>query len=253
MVPRSPKQAIFWAIWRSWYPQRPSAAQPPRPNFPKGAPAGRPPLSRRPPLGRPSRAAGAPREVVPTRAPPRSFYCRGGRAASQSHGIMPGKLERIVFSDAAAAIFVKKKTKGTRSTKRHATRGRGGTDNISLWRELIDMIKAKGLAVSAALDLLAASEILSCFELQEEADLDPIRACIEKNVLPSFALVQSICPGELISSVAPALSCLSLGCVLVGANISHLNSAVVTPAAKPPTAAPPTPKPRQSLSHCWRC
>ena len=78
-------------------------------------------------------------------------------------------------------------------------------------------------------------------------DLDRIRACIEINELPSFALVQSICPGELISSVAPALSCLSLGCVLVGANISHLNSAVVTPAAKPPTAAPPTPKPRQSL------
>ena len=78
-------------------------------------------------------------------------------------------------------------------------------------------------------------------------DLDRIRACIEINELPSFALVQSICPSELISSVAPAFSCLSLGCVLVGANISHLNSAVVTPAAKPPTAAPPTPKPRQSL------
>ena len=89
----------------------------------------------------------------------------GGRVASQSHSIMPGKLVQIVFSDATAAIFVKKKTKGTRSTKRHATKGRNGTDSISLWRELIDMIKAKGLAVSAALDLLAASEILSCFSL----------------------------------------------------------------------------------------
>ena len=78
---------------------------------------------------------------------------------------MPGKLVQIVFSDATAAIFVKKKTKGTRSTKRHATKGRNGTDSISLWRELIVMIKAKGLAVSAALDLLAASEILSCFSL----------------------------------------------------------------------------------------
>jgi hypothetical protein len=72
---------------------------------------------------------------------------------------------------------------------------------ISLWRELIGRIEAKGLAVSAALDLFAASEILSCFELQEKADLDPIRACIEKNVLPSFALVQSICHGELLSFV----------------------------------------------------
>ena len=78
-------------------------------------------------------------------------------------------------------------------------------------------------------------------------DLDRIRACIEINELPSFALVQSICPGELISSVASAFSCLSLAFVLVGANISHLNSAVITPAAKLPTAAPPTPKPRQPL------
>ena len=78
---------------------------------------------------------------------------------------MPGKLVQIVFYEASAAISVKKQTKGTRSTKRHATKGRGGTDKISLWRELIVMIKAKGLAVSAALDLLAASEILSCFSL----------------------------------------------------------------------------------------
>jgi len=79
---------------------------------------------------------------------------------------MPGKIVQIVFYEASAAISVKKKTKGTRSTKRHATKGRqGSTDMISLWRELIGMIEAKGLAVSAALDLLAASEILSCFSL----------------------------------------------------------------------------------------
>jgi hypothetical protein len=57
-----------------------------------------------------------------------------------------------------------------------------------LARDHIGMIQDKGRAVSAALDLVAASEILSCFELQEKADLDPIRACIEKTVLPSFAL-----------------------------------------------------------------
>jgi hypothetical protein len=74
---------------------------------------------------------------------------------------MPGKLERIVFYEAYAAISVKTKIMGTRSTKRHATKGRNGTDKISLWRELIDMTEDKGLAVSAALDLLAASEILS--------------------------------------------------------------------------------------------
>jgi hypothetical protein len=58
---------------------------------------------------------------------------------------MPGKLERIVFSDATAAIFVKKATKGTRSTKRHNAKGRNGTDRVLLWRELIDMIEDKGL------------------------------------------------------------------------------------------------------------
>jgi hypothetical protein len=71
------------------------------------------------------------------------------------------------------------------------------------------MVQDKGLAVSTTLDLLAASEILSCFELQETADLDPIWACIEKNVLPSFALVQSICPGDLVSSFL-LLLCLGL-------------------------------------------
>jgi hypothetical protein len=47
--------------------------------------------------------------------------------------IMPDRLERIVFYEASAAISVKKKTKGNRSTKRHAAKRRGGTDNISLW------------------------------------------------------------------------------------------------------------------------
>jgi hypothetical protein len=46
---------------------------------------------------------------------------------------MPGKLERIVFYEASASISVKKKIKGSRSTKRHTTKGRGGTDSISLW------------------------------------------------------------------------------------------------------------------------
>jgi hypothetical protein len=129
---------------RSWYPRQrpPSAAQPPRPNFLKGAPtghgwrpprAGRSPLYRRPPLGRPSRAAGASREAILTRAPPRSLYCRPGEESPRK------------------ATSVKTKTKGNRSTKRHATKGRGGTDKISLWRELIDMIEDKGLGVSAAL------------------------------------------------------------------------------------------------------
>jgi hypothetical protein len=57
------------------------------------------------------------------------------------------------------------------------------------------MIEDKGLVVSAALSfssLHAASEILSRFESQENADLDRIQACIEINELHSFALVCAI-------------------------------------------------------------
>jgi hypothetical protein len=68
---------------------------------------------------------------------------------------MQGRLERIVFYAALASISVKKKPKGSRSTKKCGTKGRNGTDRISLWKEVIGMIEAKGLAVSAALDLLA--------------------------------------------------------------------------------------------------
>jgi hypothetical protein len=84
---------------------------------------------------------------------------------------MLGKLERadhiLQSPRAPAAIVVKEVIKGNRSTKRHATRGRSGTAKITLWREIIDMIEDKGLAVSAALFLLAASEILGRFESQE--------------------------------------------------------------------------------------
>jgi hypothetical protein len=66
-------------------------------------------------------------------------------------GIMPGKLERIVFYDgASAAISAKTKIKGNRSTKKYGTKGQGGrTDNISLWRGIMDMIDTKGLSVRA--------------------------------------------------------------------------------------------------------
>ena len=126
-----------------------------------GAPATFSAAAARPPQQSSRRAPGG--DFNPRPAPLFLLPARG-RVASQNHS-MPGKIVQIVFYGASAAISVKKKTKGTRSTKRHATKGRNGTDSISLWRELIDMIKAKGLAVSAALDLLAASEILSCFSL----------------------------------------------------------------------------------------
>ena len=117
-----------------------------------------------------SAAAARPPQQSSRRAPGGGFNPRpaplfllraGGRVASQTFQ----QIVQIVFYGASAPISVKKAIKGTRSTKRHTTKGRGGTDKISLWRELIVMIKAKGLAVSAALDLLAASEILSCFSL----------------------------------------------------------------------------------------
>jgi hypothetical protein len=56
---------------------------------------------------------------------------------------MPGGLERVVFYETTAAIFVKKTTKGTRSTKKYGTKGRGGIAKISLWGEIIGMIEDK--------------------------------------------------------------------------------------------------------------
>jgi hypothetical protein len=105
--------------------------------------------------------------------------------------------QRIVFSDATAAIFVKKQVMGTRSTKRHNTKGRNGKDKISLWRELIDMIEDKGLAVRAALDLLAASEILSSAALNHRKKWISIEfglasrktSCLRLLLCSRFALV----------------------------------------------------------------
>jgi hypothetical protein len=51
------------------------------------------------------------------------------------------RLQRIVFSDATAAIFfVKTTVMGNRSTKRHNTKGKQGKDRNSLWREIIGTI-----------------------------------------------------------------------------------------------------------------
>jgi hypothetical protein len=68
---------------------------------------------------------------------------------------MPGKLERIVFYEASASISVKKKIKGNRSTKRHTTKGRGGTDNTSLWKEVIGMIEDKEIELREKKDTAA--------------------------------------------------------------------------------------------------
>jgi hypothetical protein len=116
------------------------AGAPPRATF--SAAAARPPQqSSRRVLGGDCNLRPAPLPLLPA----------GGRVASQSHSIMPGKLERIVFHEASAAIFVKT---STRSTKKYGTKGRGGIAKISLWREIIVMIEAKWLTVSVALDLL---------------------------------------------------------------------------------------------------
>ena len=73
------------------------------------------------------------------------------------------ELQRIVFTEVTAAIYVKTKIMGSRSTKRHATKGRGGTDNISLCKEIIGMIEDKGLAIRAPLFPPAPFEFLSRF------------------------------------------------------------------------------------------
>jgi hypothetical protein len=176
---------------------------------------------------------------------PRPVFLWGGESPRKANPLLPGKLERVVFYEASASISVKKKNQGhsiDQATQHQGASGKHGQDlRISLWRGLIDMIKAKRLmAVSAALDLLAASEILSCFELQEKADLDPIRGpasrktcCLRLLLCSRSALVSSflllLCLGlslGLFLCLPPCSRTISFPCaVLVGANISDLNGA----------------------------
>jgi hypothetical protein len=110
---------------------------------------------------------------------------------------MPGKIVQIVFYEASAAISVKKQVKGTRSTKRHATKGRNGTDRISLWREIIGMIERKGVAVRAPFFLPLYPLFVIRFQSQKKTDLAPIRCAVEKDELPLLSQVQRICEGDL--------------------------------------------------------
>jgi hypothetical protein len=86
------------------------------------------------------------------------------------------ELKRIAFSSKTAVAYAKKKIMGTRRTILCCTRGRAGTDRISLWRERCVIMVRNKVAV--------------------DADLDRIRAALDKNEPPFFADVQSICPGE---------------------------------------------------------
>jgi hypothetical protein len=99
------------------------------------------------------------------------------------------------------------------------------------------MIQDKGLAVSAALDLLAASEILSCFELQEKLisiQFGPasrktcclrLLLCSRSALVSSFLLFLFLCLSlSLFLCLPPCSRKNSFPCaVLVGANISDLN------------------------------
>jgi hypothetical protein len=77
------------------------------------------------------------------------------------------ELKRITFSAKTAVAYVKKKNKGKRQTILCCTKGRAGTDRISLWRELCVIMVRNKVAV--------------------DADLDRIRAALDKNEPPFFA------------------------------------------------------------------
>jgi hypothetical protein len=60
------------------------------------------------------------------------------------------ELKRITFSVKTDVGYVMKTTKGiTRRTILCCTKGPAGTDRISLWREILDIIERKGVAVRA--------------------------------------------------------------------------------------------------------
>ena len=148
-----------------------------------GAPATLSAAAARPPQQSSRRAPGGdfnPRPAPLFLLPPRSFYCQ------------------IVFYEASAAISVKKAIKGTRSTKRHNTKGRqGSTDRISLWREILDIIERKKVAVRAPFFLPLCPLFVIRFQSQKKTDLAPIRCAVEKDELPLLSQVQRICEGDL--------------------------------------------------------
>ena len=137
------------------------------------------------------------------------------------------ELKRITFSAKTAVAYVKTKIKGTRKTILCYTKGRAGTDRISLWRELCVIMVRNKVAV--------------------DADLDRIRAALDKNELPFFADVRSICPGEhafLCCLISLLISC----AVLAGAKLEDLNGSCRGVAAATnlrPAAAAATPQPAQ--------
>ena len=137
------------------------------------------------------------------------------------------ELKRITFSAKTAVAYVKTTIKGTRKTNLCYTIGRAGTDRISLWRELCVIMVRKKVAV--------------------DADLDRIRAALDKNELPFFADVRSICPGEhafLCCLISLLISC----AVLAGAKLEDLNGSCRGVAAATnlrPAAAAATPQPAQ--------
>ena len=133
------------------------------------------------------------------------------------------ELKRMTFSSETACAFVKRRNKGTRETIRCYTKGRAGTDRISLWRELCVIMVRNKVAV--------------------DADLDRIRAALDKNELPFFADVRSICPGEhafLCCLISLLISC----AVLAGAKLEDLNGPADATNLRPAAAAA-TPQPAQ--------
>ena len=107
------------------------------------------------------------------------------------------ELKRMTFSSETACAFVKRRNKGTRETIRCYTKGRAGTDRISLWREILDIIERKGVAVRAPFFLPLNPLFVLCFQSQKKTDLAPIRCAVEKDELPLLSQVQRICEGDL--------------------------------------------------------
>jgi hypothetical protein len=107
------------------------------------------------------------------------------------------ELKRITFSAKTVVAYVKNSIKGKRQTILCCTKGRAGTDRISLWREILDIIERKKVAVRAPFFLPLYPLFVIRFQSQKKTDLAPIRCAVEKDELPLLSQVQRICEGDL--------------------------------------------------------
>ena len=114
---------------------------------------------------------------------------------------MPKKqLLGISFYAKSAQIRVQKTDKGSRKKAKLPTKGRNGTDRISLWREICGLLENEEIP-GVVRDLLlrfASVTLTLTFSPQKASDVALVRAGLDAEQLPLLSAVQRIWPGQCL-------------------------------------------------------